>query len=430
MRDTISITELSLRTPHLAPDIWGRTEKSQPLLVSLSIETNVSDEATTDSLLGDSTNYGVVTKALEAAVESLEIESFGRTAEEGIALEELAELLAKVVILQANAPNVQLELSRSRALLSAESVSVCIYRQRADYEGEPTAAPSQYRLSKESSNWKQDRLVVNGLRRSIIIGVNPCERVDEQEVIVDIGFGSEEMQAYSGSVRQGWRNWRGVVKSLESVRRRCSCSARVLTDSTYRQHLSYSHPLTIEALTTDLARIILTPPQSPSTSVSWNVPTTSVKISKPCALQFARYPSVRIQRTREDFFNRDGSLRGFASAAASSAVSSSVADSSRDGDANSIATEVESSGGGRMSNVILGIGTNMGERMRNITRALFELERDGSDGSGWKTRVVDTSFLYESEAMYVVHQAPFLNAVVQVRSPLCSSVHALTSTTD
>ena len=67
-----------------------------------------------------------------------------------------------------------------------------------------------------------------------------------------------------------------------------------------------------------------------------------------------------------------------------------------------------------MNNVVLGIGTNMGERMGNIKRALFELERDGSDGSGTKTRVVDTSFLYESDAMYVVDQAKFLNAVVQV----------------
>ena len=429
MRDTISITALSLRSPDLEPDLWNRSAKSQPLLVSLSIETDVSSEATTDSLLGESLNYGTVTKAIEAALDSLRVEAFGKTAEQGIALEELAELLAKVVIFHANAPNVQLELSRPRALLSAESVSVRIYRQREDYERGATAALSQYRLARKSSNWKQDRLAVNGLRRSIIIGVNPCERVDEQEVIVDLEFGSEDMQAYNGSVRQGWRNWRGVVKSLESVRRSPFRTLRATTHAIPTQHLSASHPLTIEALTTDLARIILTPPQSPSTSVSWDVPSTSVKISKPCALQFAKYPSVKIQRERGDFFNRDGSLvvsRRISSVAASSSVSTNETQSSRDGDASSVATEVE--GGGRLNNVILGIGTNMGERMGNIARALFELERDGSDGSGAKTRVVDTSFLYESEAMYVVDQAKFLNAVVQV-SRISPSARSMLTTT-
>lgn len=60
----------------------------------------------------------------------------------------------------------------------------------------------------------------------------------------------------------------------------------------------------------------------------------------------------------------------------------------------------------------LGVGSNMGQRMGNISKALKELERVNS-GEG-KTRVTATSFLYESEAMYVTEQASFLNAVVEV----------------
>lgn len=57
----------------------------------------------------------------------------------------------------------------------------------------------------------------------------------------------------------------------------------------------------------------------------------------------------------------------------------------------------------------------MGERVKNISRALKELEKLGSDeGSGRRTRVVDSSFLYESEAMYHEEQAKFLNAAVEV----------------
>lgn len=54
--------------------------------------------------------------------------------------------------------------------------------------------------------------------------------------------------------------------------------------------------------------------------------------------------------------------------------------------------------------------------MGNIARALKNLESDESADE--ETRVIDTSFLYESEAMYVVDQAKFLNAVVRVSSIL------------
>lgn len=57
---------------------------------------------------------------------------------------------------------------------------------------------------------------------------------------------------------------------------------------------------------------------------------------------------------------------------------------------------------------MLGIGSNLGNRVVNLTNALKELDASGS------TKVIDTSFLYESEAMYVEDQAKFLNAVVKV----------------
>lgn len=70
---------------------------------------------------------------------------------------------------------------------------------------------------------------------------------------------------------------------------------------------------------------------------------------------------------------------------------------------------------GRNRTVYLGIGTNLGNRVGNISRALKELELLNCDvNGGGKTKVVDTSFLYESEAMYVKEQNNFLNAVIKV----------------
>lgn len=191
------------------------------------------------------------------------------------------------------------------------------------------------------------------------------------------------------------------------------------------QHLIETRPLTIEAITTSLAQIILTPPPSSSQS-TFNISQTSVKLSKPHALLLAKYPSVQVTRTRSDFFSADGSLRSDLSNSLLNVEStaSSVIDASIGGGEDDIsvvsteATELESSAflpgqGGRNRTVYLGVGTNLGNRVGNISKALREVELLDIDGG--KTRVVDTSFLYESEAMYVKEQNNFLNAVIKVR---------------
>lgn len=212
MRDTISITALSLRTPNLESDLWNKPSKSQPLFLSLSISTDVSSEAITDSLLGESLNYGTVTKAIEKAVKEVEGE---------LGLEILADHLAKVIILKGNAPNVTLELTRPKALLTADSIGVSITRSRSDYTS-LVSSPSfaDYFLSPDAQSPQQDTFFVRDLRRFIVIGVNDCERVDSQEVIVNLVFGAEDMLGvpFTGLVaRNGWKGWREVVRNVEHV---------------------------------------------------------------------------------------------------------------------------------------------------------------------------------------------------------------------
>ncbi len=61
--------------------------------------------------------------------------------------------------------------------------------------------------------------------------------------------------------------------------------------------------------------------------------------------------------------------------------------------------------------VFLGLGSNLGDRLRYLQRALAALEREG-------VRVVQASSVYESEAhtMVAETQPDFLNAVVEVAS--------------
>ena len=57
--------------------------------------------------------------------------------------------------------------------------------------------------------------------------------------------------------------------------------------------------------------------------------------------------------------------------------------------------------------VYVALGSNKGDRAGFITRAIKHFPKD-------KIRVLDTSFLYETDAMYNTDQPKFLNAVVKV----------------
>ena len=72
--------------------------------------------------------------------------------------------------------------------------------------------------------------------------------------------------------------------------------------------------------------------------------------------------------------------------------------------------------------VYLGVGSNLGDRFRNIWKAIHILcqsndgEQNGIDGS--VVRMVRSSFLYETAPMYVTDQPSFLNGVVEVETDL------------
>jgi len=217
MRDLITVTDLELRTSSLQVDHWQRPAKEQPLVCTLSIRTDVDSEAEQDNLLQDSLNYGTVTKSIESFISQLEPAK--EEEQGGLSLEFLAEEIAKVILFQANAPNVHLELRRPRALLTADCIGVSITRSRSDYSSSTSQTPfslDNYSLLSASEAPRSDTFFIRGLRRYIIIGLNPCERLEEQEVIVDLDFYSNGYEMINNA-RAGWRGWRSMVKQVESV---------------------------------------------------------------------------------------------------------------------------------------------------------------------------------------------------------------------
>jgi dihydroneopterin aldolase/2-amino-4-hydroxy-6-hydroxymethyldihydropteridine diphosphokinase/dihydropteroate synthase len=109
-----------------------------------------------------------------------------------------------------------------------------------------------------------------------------------------------------------------------------------------------------------------------------------VTIRKPAALPFA-VPGITIYRTLASY-----GLAGDTKKEAPSGGSGSGS-------------------GSRGEGIYVALGSNIGDRIGHIRRAVTALENRG-------VKVKRTSRLYESEAMYVEDQERFINGVIEVRS--------------
>ena len=64
----------------------------------------------------------------------------------------------------------------------------------------------------------------------------------------------------------------------------------------------------------------------------------------------------------------------------------------------------------------IALGSNLGDRFTNIEHALRFLEHSPAlQGAGGYASIIDTSFLYETEPMYVTDQPKFVNCACLVR---------------
>lgn len=142
---------------------------------------------------------------------------------------------------------------------------------------------------------------------------------------------------------------------------------------------------TIEALMDQLAQHLLGATLFASTSVSQQntpEPAISITLRKPAALPYGT-PGISIRRQRSDYQTQP-------TPSASSAATS-----------------------GSQKKVYIALGSNIGDRVGHIRRAVAEL--DETNG----IRLSRTSKLYESEPMYVEDQDRFINGAVEVRIISC-----------
>lgn len=386
--DSILLTGLTVRML-VGVDNWERV-KPQPVIIDVRVHTDVSQAGSSDHL-PHSIHYGILTKELENHCSNERYRS----------LEALAEGLAKVCIFICRAPRVTLRVHKPRSLLHAHSAGVQITRTASDFlttedkNAEEVFAPSStktasilspeqlstLRLSPSSISASKDRVFVKDLCISTILGVNPWERVDKQVVKINLeifsglerlrqasllGAKSISVPAPPVDVVTRPQNYRTIVRSIT-------------------EHVESTNYKTVESLATSIAKV----------AISENrVERIRVRVDKPSAIMFAEAAGVEVDRTRE-FFEGIAEDNGI------------IGEAHADNLANSIAN-LKASGEWHVAAIAL--GSNIGDRIAHIERAVKMLSEADH------CRLVDTSFLYETEPMYVTDQAKFINGACRVSS--------------
>lgn len=118
-----------------------------------------------------------------------------------------------------------------------------------------------------------DKILIKNLLVRGIVGINPEERVNKQDILINITMFASIRQAGQSDDINDAVNYKSVAK-------------RVI------QHVENSADFLVEKLVTDIARLILT---------EFFVQKVVVKLEKPGALRFAQSVGVEIERTRKDF---------------------------------------------------------------------------------------------------------------------------------
>lgn len=119
----------------------------------------------------------------------------------------------------------------------------------------------------------EDQIKISDLMLRAIIGINDWERVERQDVLLNITMFGDLSAAGESDQIEDTINYRTVTKQII-------------------KHVESSKRFTVEALAADIARICLQ---------EKGVRRARVRVEKPGALRFAESVGVEIERTADDF---------------------------------------------------------------------------------------------------------------------------------
>ena len=118
-----------------------------------------------------------------------------------------------------------------------------------------------------------DKIIIRDLLLRGIIGINPDERVKQQDILINMVIWADIRQAAASDAIEDAIDYKSITK-------------RVI------QHVEVSSDFLVEKLVTDLARLVIT---------EFGVERVMMRVEKPGALRFAESVGIEIERTRADF---------------------------------------------------------------------------------------------------------------------------------
>ncbi|KAH9947750.1 Dihydropteroate synthase [Amylocystis lapponica] len=356
-RDAIRINDMKIMIPFSAGAPWPTKEPAiQPVSISLTMLHDLRETAQSDDV-SHSIDYSEVLTTLAtfssqaySSLETLSDRIFGCCFAHHPALTKMC-----------------LKISLPKALLHARTAGIESERARA------------------ATHPEREKLFIEDLECSTIVGVNPCEREEKQHVCFNISL--------SRATRRDIPfDFRGIAHQVLDRVQGSSC-------------------LTLEALTSLVARTVLLSAGQCGDSVT-------IRGAKPSALTLADSAEVEIMRTFSDYqppavpasthLGVDTTPETPSAPPTFSALVSSVPDQ----------FDFPVSFKHRAA---IAVGANLGDRFANIELALRLLEapENALNGSGPpKAVVVDTSFMYETAPMYVTDQPKFINCACLIETDM------------
>lgn len=118
-----------------------------------------------------------------------------------------------------------------------------------------------------------DKIIIKDLLVRGIIGINPEERVNKQDILINLVLDSDIRVAAASDNIEDAANYKSISK-------------RVI------RHVEGSADFLVEKLVSDIARVIL---------FEFPVHKVKIRLEKPGALRYAQSVGVEIERTRADF---------------------------------------------------------------------------------------------------------------------------------
>ena len=119
-----------------------------------------------------------------------------------------------------------------------------------------------------------DKILIKDLLLRGIVGINPDERVNRQDILLNLTLFADISRAAASDDIEDAVNYKSITK-------------RII------RHVEESSDFLVEKLVSDIARIVLTEFDGVERAI--------VRVEKPGALRFARSVGIEIERTRADY---------------------------------------------------------------------------------------------------------------------------------